>query len=86
MVRGNKRSRTFRRIYVKTPGGKVKMQYKRRKPDYAKCSCGARLMGVPRNIPAKIRKFSKSERRPERPYGGSLCSKCMRMKIKAASQ
>ena len=40
-------------------------------------------MGTPRDIPAKIKKLAKTEKRPERPYGGNLCSKCTRAKIKS---
>ncbi len=83
MVEGKKKSRRLRRIFVKTPGGKTVIHYKRRKPKAAKCVCGAKLMGVPRDIPSKIKKLAKTEKRPERPYGGNLCSKCMRAKIKA---
>jgi large subunit ribosomal protein L34e len=83
MPEGRKRSRSFRRIYVKTPGGRTVIHYKRRKPGRAKCGCGAVLMGAPRGIPSVMRKLSKTEKRPERPFGGVLCSKCMRAKIKS---
>jgi len=73
------RSRSFRRVYVKTPGGDVVIHYKKRKPKSAHCGkCGAVLKGVPRELPYKLGKLAKTERRPERPYGGVLCSGCMR--------
>lgn len=51
----------------------------RKKPKIAKCAiCKKPLHGVPREIPSKIRKLAKTEKRPERPYGGYLCSSCMR--------
>ena len=76
------KSRSLRRVSRKLPGGKVTIQYKRRKPSRAKCSdCGKPLMGVPRELPSKMKTLSKTEKRPERPYGGVLCSKCMRSKI-----
>ncbi len=79
MVAPRYRSRTFRRVFVKTPGGSVKIHYERRKPSHAKCSsCGAVLKGVARDIPSRLKKLSKTGRRPERPYGGNLCSRCMR--------
>ena len=69
------KSRSLRRIYVKTPGGKTTVHYKEKKPKLGKCGkCGAKLKGVARitrNIP-------KSKKKPERPYGGNLCSRCMR--------
>jgi len=74
-----KRSRTLRRVKVKVPGGKTVLHYKRRKPSKAKCSkCGAVLKGIVRERPYKMKKIRKSKKRPTRPYGGSLCTKCMR--------
>ena len=76
------KSRTFRRVYTRTPGGKTVMHYKRRKPGIAKCAnCKAPLKGIPRLIPTKFRNLAKTEKRPQRPYGGYLCSKCTRLKI-----
>ena len=77
-----KRSRTLRRLQVKVPGGATKAHYKERKPGNAKCgSCGGVLIGIPRERPLKMHKFPKTKKRPERPYGGNLCSKCMRSLI-----
>lgn len=76
------RSRTLRRVYVKTPGGENKLHYKKRKPSKAVCgSCKNELKGVPRLRPNDLKKLSKTERRPQRPYGGVLCSSCMRKQI-----
>ena len=78
----SERSRKKRIVKVKTPGGKTKIVYKRRKPSAAKCSgCRVVLKGVLKDLPYKVGKLSKTQRRPERPYGGVLCSKCMRKKI-----
>lgn len=64
---------------MKTPGGRTIVHYKRRKPKRAKCGrCGARLSGVARERPYRMEKMAKSKKRPTRPYGGFLCSKCMR--------
>ena len=82
MTYGRFKSRTFRRLKVKTPGAKTVLHYKRRKPKNAQCAtCGAVLMGVPRGVTSKIRNLPKTKKRPERPYGGYLCSRCMRAKI-----
>ena len=79
MVSGKHKSRTLRRIFVKTPGGRNVIHYKKRKPAKAKCGkCGSVLKGVARERPYKMRKMAKSKKRPTRPYGGVLCSKCMR--------
>ncbi len=77
-----KRSRSLRRLQVRTPGGRTVMHYEERKPGKAKCSkCGDLLKGVPRERPLRMHKMPKTEKRPERPYGGNLCSKCTRVLI-----
>jgi len=83
MVSGNKKSNTFRKVFVKTPGGKTVVHHKRRKPGHAKCAVtGKQLKGVPRDIPANIRKLTRSQRKPSRPFGGNLSSEAMRMVMK----
>ncbi len=74
-----KRSRSLRRLQVKVPGGQTKVHYKRRKPKGAKCGkCSAVLKGIPRERDFKMANLPKTKKRPERPYGGNLCSRCMR--------
>lgn len=83
MPEGAKKSRTFRRVNVKTPGGKTILSYRKRKPSKAKCSnCGKVLSGVPRARDYKIQNMAKTEKRPSRAYGGNMCSKCSRDLIK----
>jgi large subunit ribosomal protein L34e len=82
MPAGRYKSRTLRRIFRKTPGGRVVIHYKERKPKKARCSsCNTILKGVPRARPIKMQNLPKTKKRPERPYGGYLCSACMRKKI-----
>jgi len=82
MPRGMYKSRTFRRIRVRTPGGKNVLHYERRKPAKAKCAvCRAELKGISCNIPSKIKKMSKSQKTVARPYS-NMCSACMRNLIK----
>lgn len=82
-MEGKIKSRTFRRVKVKVPGNRSVVHYRKRKPSAAKCGkCGAVLNGVPRERPYKMMNMAKTAKRPERPYGGVLCSKCMRKKIK----
>jgi len=77
--RNNKR----RKVFVKTPGGRIAVRMLARKPKKAHCSgCKGQLHGVPRLLPSKMKNMPKTAKRPERPYGGNLCSKCMRRKIK----
>jgi len=76
------RTRSLRRIKVKLPGGRITIHYKKRKPKKATCIVTKKpLPGVPRYTPVKLRKLPKSQRRPNRPYGGMLSSKAMRIKI-----
>lgn len=83
MTAPNKRSRTYRRSQVRMPGGENKVVYTLRKPKVAKCgNCNAVLHGAPRLRPNDLKKIAKTEKRPERPYGGVLCSSCARQKIK----
>lgn len=82
MVEGKHKSKTYRKVFVKTPGGNTATHYRKRKPSAAKCaSCGAVLSGVPRERPYKMQNMPKTKKRPERIYGGNLCSKCSRKKI-----
>jgi len=82
------RSRTYRRVRKNTPSGINKIYYTRRLPKAAHCSeCGDVLKGIPRGRPAEIKNLTKSKKRPDRPYGGVLCSRCMRkMIVKKARQ
>lgn len=83
MPRPGFRSRTFRRERLRTPGGKNILRHIKKKPGKAHCAnCGKILSGVARGSKTYVKKLSKTQRRPERPYAGMLCSKCMREKIK----
>ncbi len=82
MPSGRHKSRTLGRVFKRTPASRVVVRYKKRKPSVSKCSeCGANLQGTLRERPYKMSNLPKTKKRPERPYGGTLCSKCMRRKI-----
>jgi len=84
MPAGRFKSRTFRRVFKVTPGHRLVKHYELRKPAKAKCAkCSAVLPGVASERPCKMQHMPKSRKRPERPYGGVLCSKCTRALIKA---
>ena len=77
------RSRSYKRTFKKTPGGRTVLRYKKKKPNKHICAeCGQILHGVPRGRPYQIRKLSKNKKRPNRPFGGYLCSKCLRRHFK----
>jgi large subunit ribosomal protein L34e len=82
MVKPGHRSRSLRRVFVTTPGGENKLTHRKRKPSKAVCSnCKTELKGVANERPHKMQNIPKSKKRPERPFGGVLCSKCTRQKI-----
>ncbi|MCM8783008.1 MAG: 50S ribosomal protein L34e [Candidatus Omnitrophica bacterium] len=67
---------------MKTPGGKTVTHFRKSKPNIARCAvCGKPLSGVPRLRQTEIKKLPKTKKRPERPFGGVLCSQCSRKKI-----
>ncbi|MCE4625877.1 MAG: 50S ribosomal protein L34e [Desulfurococcales archaeon] len=78
MVRPALRSRSLRRVHVTTPGGRRVVHYEKRRPGPARCArCGRPLNAVPRLRPNRLRQLSKTAKRPERPYGGVLCARCL---------
>lgn len=71
--------RRMKKVAKKTPGGRIKMQYRHKVYSKQKCAiCKSLLHGTPSGSPASIAKLTKSQRRPTRPFGGQLCSKCSR--------
>jgi len=87
-MQGRHKSRTFRRTKKTTPGARKVQHYTKRKPKKQVCAnCGAVLSGIPRLNDTAMRNLAKTKKRPERPYGGVLCTKCMRIEmIKKARQ
>jgi large subunit ribosomal protein L34e len=85
MVRPALRSRSFVRKTIKTPAGAKRVHYTKRRPSPTICAnCKKPLHGVPRKRDIDLASLTRRQKRPERPYGGNLCSKCTREKIKSA--
>ncbi|MEM4762504.1 MAG: 50S ribosomal protein L34e [Desulfurococcaceae archaeon] len=85
MPRPMYRTRSWRRIIRRTPGGGVLVRYEKRRPSKAKCAiCGRELHGVPSLRPYQLAKLAKTEKRPERPYGGYICPQCLSRGLKEA--
>lgn len=83
MPRPSLRTRSLRKIRKKLPGGASIIHYVKKKPAKAKCaSCGKELHGVASGLAAKVRSLSKTEKRPNRAFGGRLCSECSRKELK----
>ena len=79
MVSGKFKSRTYARKRVVTPSGKNVLRHTLRKPQKAHCAvCKKVLPGVAQGRPAAIKKLTKSQRVPSRPFAGNLCSGCSR--------
>ncbi|MFQ5800775.1 MAG: 50S ribosomal protein L34e [Candidatus Hydrothermarchaeales archaeon] len=74
------RSRSIAKKRKRTPGGRKVVHYKKKPPAYARCGiCKKLLLGVPRK---GVSKLTRSQRVPNRPYGGNLCTKCVRSLLK----
>ena len=87
MVSGKQKSRSKRRIYRRTPSGRIVIHYVKRRPAKASCAnCGNKLAGVPALRNTEMRDIAKSSKRPERAYGGQLCSSCSRRTIISKSR
>jgi len=82
MVQSKIKSRTFARKKVRIVSG-TKTVYVRRKPKVGSCFVtGETLKGVPRALPVKMRNLAKTEKRPQRPFGGVLSSKASRLELR----
>ncbi len=76
-------TKSVKRIPTRTPGGELVYNYRKKKVKAATCSnCDAKLAGIPRLRQFQINKLPKTKKRPERPYAGVLCSKCLKEAIK----
>lgn len=78
MVRPGLRGKPHR--LVRTPGGRLVLRPVEPKREQAKCAwCRGELHGVPALSKAKMKRLPKSSRRPERPYGGYICPRCLKI-------
>lgn len=77
MVAPHLRSTSVRTRHRRTPSGRTAVTYKPRKPAAARCAlCHEELQGVPRRSTGRMAKLSKTQKRPERLFGGVLCANC----------
>lgn len=83
MVSPRERSTSYKVRIRKTPGGHKSMINKQGKPSKAHCALTHdRLHGVPRMKRGQITKLSKTQKRPERKFGGVLSHKILRILVK----
>ena len=77
MPRPSLRSRSYRRIKKRLPGGAFITHYFKREPSKAKCSrCGKVLHGVASVRPARLKKLAKTKKTTSRAFGGNMCPSC----------
>ena len=75
--------RVLRKTTRRSQSGRTVVRYKRAKPSAAHCAlCGGKLNAVPRARPSEMAKFAKTEKRPERIFGGVLCAGCVKAALK----
>eukprot|EP00922_Rhytidocystis_sp_ex-Travisia-forbesii_P012705 GHVS01019122.1.p1 GENE.GHVS01019122.1~~GHVS01019122.1.p1 ORF type:complete len:129 (+),score=7.99 GHVS01019122.1:243-629(+) len=67
---------------VKTPGGRLVVQYPGKHANVHKCGdCKLPLRGIPAVRPYQYKLLQKKDRTVKRAYGGSRCHKCVRQRI-----
>mmetsp|Transcript_15689 Transcript_15689/g.23518 ORF Transcript_15689/g.23518 Transcript_15689/m.23518 type:complete len:134 (+) Transcript_15689:67-468(+) len=91
MVRNNRVTYRRRHSYntksnkiklVKTPGGRLTVQYRRKTSAGPSCGdCGKHLHGIPALRPKEYSRLSKRQKTVARAYGGNRCAGCVRTRI-----
>ena len=71
---------------VRTPGSKVVVQYVGKRgtgprAPHDSCDCGKRINGIAQLRPYHYKRLSKRQKTVSRPYGGVLCSGCVKQRI-----
>ncbi|EME30898.1 60S ribosomal protein L34-A [Galdieria sulphuraria] len=76
----NTRSNRIRK--VRTPGGKLVVQYPGKKGKQPRCGdTGKPLQGIPALRPIEYSRISKRQKKVNRAYGGNLCAQAVRDRI-----
>ena len=70
-----------RKVYVRTPGGELKIRIERKKYDRPKCAICKKPLNMPKLTPKEARK---GFRTPGRPYAGFIDHKCLELALKKA--
>ena len=78
MVERSKRTRSVKKVKVRTPGGVTTTHFRGEKSGKPKCGlCGTTLSAVKSGTTHELRSVPKSGRVPARPYAGVLCTNCL---------
>uniref|UniRef100_A0A0K0FAH9 Large ribosomal subunit protein eL34 n=2 Tax=Strongyloides TaxID=6247 RepID=A0A0K0FAH9_STRVS len=68
--------------YVKTPGGRLALKYRGKRPSVPKCAdTGVPLKGIKAVRPRKLSQLSKRFKTVSRAYGGNLCANAVKERI-----
>lgn len=68
--------------FKKTPEGKLIFVKKEKTPGYQKCGdCKEKLEGVVAARPAAFARLKRCQRKVNRVYGGTLCAKCVEIRV-----
>jgi ribosomal protein L34E len=86
MTSGAMKSRSRKRIYKRIPGGTSVLTYREKRVSKPECPTGRELPGTVRGNRSQVHKFTYSERRPSRPYGGVLSSPALRMVMRERAE
>jgi len=93
MVERAKRTRSTKKVKVKTPGARTVTHFRGERSGRPTCGlCMCQLSGVMSGTQSAVRNLPKSSKVPARPYAGQLCTNCLdrlvryvtRMEVKAA--
>lgn len=82
MVSGRLKSRSLRRVQVKTPSGRTVTHFRQRNRSATKCAVTKKpLQGLPRLTNRKYKNLNKSQKKVSRPYGGYMSHAALKNKI-----
>jgi len=81
------RTRSSKRVDVKSPSSEKRFHYKMETTSTSSCSiCGKPLGGIAHLTTVKKRKLNRSKRKIWRPYGGHLCHNCLKIALKQSAR
>jgi len=73
MPKPKDRSRSKRKVFKRVPGGKTKLTFRKKKhTDKHRCAICKNVLQATHSK----KKLTKTQRKPERLFGGHLCHKC----------
>jgi large subunit ribosomal protein L34e len=87
MVSRSLRTRSRKKMKVRTPGGRTVTHFKSERAGRAQCGrCGVQLAGVATGSSTEMTGMASSLKAPDRPFGGALCPKCLESLIRYATR